>query len=545
MFFSPLDEPELTTCIVFLLLLVIHLEKTIPRLAHKPTKNMTKASIDGLDPLKDFLGDIVTRLEALEAKVGTTPSNGNKHPASAAASAPEPAAGSGGESPAVKAYDAYMKSAVIPLAKACDDLGGLENMGQLIQDAFEGVRNLVVLASRSKAPDGEIGPALLPYFSKTQEAGKKIRTLKVDRDWDRHCKAINELLAVLSWAFQKPPQQLPVPFVKEVLGSAEFWSNRIRKDYKGKDDTQIAFCDNIKNVVNELAAYIQEFHKTGLAFNPRGVSLAEAAAILSDEPATETPKSPVPPKRHPTLGSGGGANLAGLMSELNKRKSQDGTSAATGLKHVTKDQQTWRKEFKGGDAAPKVPVTPSLDAPAPMAAQKKKTPLRGIPIFEYQDRGFKWAIENHTKDSVMKEVSKDGVVTVEVTDPKQQVYIYNCEEVTVKVNGKFKNLILDKCVKCNVVFESLISSTEVVNSKKVQIQVTGVCPVFTIDKTTNVLVWLSEESKSISTFTTSLSSEMNVNFPDGDDMKELPIPEQFVHKLTGSSLTSEVSDLYH
>jgi adenylyl cyclase-associated protein len=176
---------------------------------------------------------------------------------------------------------------------------------------------------------------------------------------------------------------------------------------------------------------------------------------------------------------------------------------------------------------------------------KKKVPLKGLPIFEYQDRGFKWVIENHSKDTVVKELSKDGVLTVEISDPKQQVYLYNCEDLTVTIKGKFKSLVLDSCKKVAVVYDNLISSAEVVNCKKIQLQVTGICPVFTVDKTVGFLVWLSKESLSVSSFATSQYSEMNVSFPDGEDMKELPIPEQFVHTLKDGRVTSEVSDLYH
>jgi adenylyl cyclase-associated protein len=212
------------------------------------------------------------------------------------------------------------------------------------------------------------------------------------------------------------------------------------------------------------------------------------------------------------------------------------------ISKVTRDQQTWRKEFKNeGPSA--LPVAPTLAAKPD--EKKKKKPLLVLPVFEYQDRGFKWVIENHTKESVTREVSKDGIVTVEISDPKQQVYLYNCEGVTVKVVGKFKSLILDKCVKCSVIYDNLISVAETVNCKKIQLQVTGVCPAFTIDKTIGCLIWLSEESKAVSTFTTSLSSELNVSFPDGDDQKEIPVPEQFVHRITNGSLSSEVSDLYH
>ena len=72
----------------------------------------------------------------------------------------------------------------------------------------------------------------------------------------------------------------------------------------------------------------------------------------------------------------------------------------------------------------------------------------------------------------------------------------------------------------------------------------NICPVFTIDKTEGVVIYLSEESAKVSTITTSMSSEMNVTIPDGDTFKEIPIPEQFVHKIEKGGVTSEVSELY-
>lgn len=203
--------------------------------------------------------------------------------------------------------------------------------------------------------------------------------------------------------------------------------------------------------------------------------------------------------------------------------------------------QTWRKEFKDGGKAPTVTV----QAPPPPKKEEKKKKKKGLPICEYQERGTKWVIENHDKDTALS-MGENGMLVVEVTDPKQQVYIFNCDEVTVKINGaKLKSVVIDTCTKLNVVFQTIISGCEIVNSKKIAVQADGVCPVFTIDKTVGVTVWLSEESTKISSFTTSMSSEMNVNIPEGDDRKEMPIPEQFVHKFGEGKLSSEVSDLYH
>ena len=128
---------------------------------------------------------------------------------------------------------------------------------------------------------------------------------------------------------------------------------------------------------------------------------------------------------------------------------------------------------------------------------KKKV---GLPILEYQERGTKWVIENHDKETA-KAASDKGILEVEISDPKQQVYVYNCEEVTIKINGaKFKSIIVDKCVKVNVIFPTIISGCEIVNSKKIAVQSDGVCPVFTIDKTVGVSVYLSKESAEISSF---------------------------------------------
>lgn len=206
---------------------------------------------------------------------------------------------------------------------------------------------------------------------------------------------------------------------------------------------------------------------------------------------------------------------------------------------MTKDQQTWRKEFKG--ETPKVVV-----APTPKAKKvDKKKKKSGLPILEYQERGTKWVVENHDKDSVAN-FSESGMLEVDIGDPKQQVYIFNCDNVTIKINGsKLKSVIVDTCEKVNVIFNTIISGCEIVNSKRIAVQSDGVCPVFTIDKTVGVTVWLSEASSAVSSFTTSMSSEMNVSLPDGEDRKELPIPEQFIHKIAEGSLTSEVSDLYH
>jgi adenylyl cyclase-associated protein len=216
------------------------------------------------------------------------------------------------------------------------------DVGKMVVQTFAGMRYVVVLASKSKQPAdiAELGQYLTPI---TDPVGQ-IRNLRLKRDFDNHHKAIMEMLACVSWVTMRAPN-LPAPFVKECIGSSDFWSNRIRKEFKGKDDDtsklQLAFCDNMKTTLSDLAAYIEEYHKTGLEFNPKGVSLAEAAIRLTDNPLQDAAieanrkKDQLANKKNKDIGNTvKSANIAGLVSELANRRSEDGSSAATGLRKV-------------------------------------------------------------------------------------------------------------------------------------------------------------------------------------------------------------------
>lgn len=130
----------------------------------------------------------------------------------------------------------------------------------------------------------------------------------------------------------------------------------------------------------------------------------------------------------------------------------------------------------------------------------------------------------------------------------QEVYIYACSDVVIFVDSKCKGVRIDRCRNVTVVVQSLLSGVEVVNSFKMKMQVNGQVPSVAIDKTDGIVVGLSWDSRDAQ-IVTSKSSEMNVTFPvsaDADaEWVEMPIPEQFVTKITGpKSLSSSVSELY-
>ena len=170
----------------------------------------------------------------------------------------------------------------------------------------------------------------------------------------------------------------PRDFIESYIGGSDYWANGIRKQYKGVNEDQIAFCNNFKKMLQDLMVYVKEHHTTGselftyyyilfyvcflikgVAWNPRGVDINEFSGASS----SSTPSKKEEPKKATTTAtsSSSGSDRAGLFASLSK-----GGEITSGLKTVTKDQQTWRKEFNAKDAKP-VAVK---KAPVPRAAEK-------------------------------------------------------------------------------------------------------------------------------------------------------------------------------
>lgn len=495
----------------------------------KPEINQaSRMSLSGdLAPLQGILDQILGRIQAIEEKVG---GGGSGNASSSSAD-------DASESLVVVGYDKHTKDGLQPFLSSIESIPGLakSSLGSELKSAWDAIRAIVVLASKCKKPPSLA--ALAPYLKPAQDSLSNIRKLRLDREFDNHIKAIMEMTACLGWVMIDSSSDPPSPtlFIKACIGSSDFWANKIRKQYKGIDnDTskqQIVFCDTLKAMILNLVAYAKEYHMSSLAWNFNGIAIAD----FINEPS----KPPTGTTRAVLKKTSAASGMGSIAAELAKKRCSTGETAATGLRKVTKEQQTWRQEFNKEAANPAVPKSVSTykNAPKPMSSKKVASP----PVFEYRDRGSKWAIEHQTKST-----ATDGAICVNVTDAKQHVYIYKCEDVTIQIHGKLNSIIMDACTKCNLVFDSVISSCEVVNCKKIQVQTTGICPSIAVDKTDGFTVYLSKMSLGITTFVTSKSSEMNVNFPDeGDEIKEVPIPEQFSHKLLNGVLRSEVSDLYH
>ena len=127
---------------------------------------------------------------------------------------------------------------------------------------------------------------------------------------------------------------------------------------------------------------------------------------------------------------------------------------------------------------------------------------------------------------------------IESPEPKQTVYIYQCNGSVINVKGKVNAITLDSCRRTGLVFDSAIASVEVVNSTSVEIQVQNKVPAFAIDKSSGVQLYLSAQCLEAEVVT-SKSDQMNILIPgpDGDHV-ELNVPEQYKTVVRNGALVT-------
>jgi adenylyl cyclase-associated protein len=311
----------------------------------------------------------------------------------------------------------------------------------------------------------------------------------------------------------------PRDFIESAVGGSDYWANNIRKEYRNVNADQIAFCDTFKALLVGLMAYVKEFHTTGLAWNAKGIDVGEFSADSSVKVESGV-NTPTP------VAVTAAAPKADLFASLNKD-----SAVTSGLKKVTKDMQTWRSEYKVGDGpAPSVVAKASTTKVIAVAA------LKGPSKLEFQAASSKWLVEYQT--------ASNGTINIAINDKKETVYIFGCVGATVDIKGKCKSIVVDGCKQVKVHFDSAMASCEVVNCQRMQIHCREVVPAVAVDKTDGIVIFLPITSLHTEVVA-SKSSEMNISWPDENgDLIERPIPEQYVHRIKGTSITADVSDLY-
>lgn len=345
-------------------------------------------------------------------------------------------------------------------------------------------------------------------------------------EFNNHAKAVMEALPACNWIVV---DTMPHSLVEGQRDAAEFWLNKVRVAFKSKGDAHMTWCGQMKDLLSGLYDYVKAHHKTGLTWKFQGKDIADGTPSA----AAPAPAAAKPPAAAAAAGGdeedGAVRNakaMVNLAAELGKLDQSSGRTK--GLRKVTSDMKA--KNMKG-----KPTLKPKAAGAAKKAVPAKKAVVKKDPRLALV--GKRWFCEHQT-----------GMVEVNVTASSQEVYIYNCDGATVLVNGKCTALQIDKCVKTQVLFDHVIASVSVVDSKRLKMQSRQSVKSISLDKTDGAMVYLNWESRDAQ-IATSKCSELNVSFPvsEAEDAEwtEQPIPEQFITVISADGVAqTRISDLY-
>lgn len=229
-----------------------------------------------------------------------------------------------------------------------------------------------------------------------------------------------------------------------MIDSAQFYTNKVLISYKNSQPEIANWAKLWIEFLTELQKYVKKNYTTGLVWNSKG-------NIINGDSSALPPPPPPPPsadffneKPNET-----GDLRAALLSSLNK-----GTDITKGLRKINLDQQTHKNPSLRQSG-----VVPDRSAVSNNRLCSKNIKFLN-PKFELQ--GKKWIVENQfmNKNLVIKD-----------TDISQSISVFNCNESVLMVKGKVNLITVNQCKKFSIIFDSIVSVVEFINSQRLQAQV--------------------------------------------------------------------------
>lgn len=457
---------------------------------------------------ESVLSAVVQRLEAaaqrLEDIVARTKSSD-----SGAASSSTAAVSNGSSAPFVTAFDDVVSESLKPFIDASVKIGGLvKEQSDLFVSAVQAQRQFLVIASQAKKPDQATLTSLLQPTQSNIVKVNEIRDKNRSSPFFNHLSMVSEGIPALGWVCVEPT---PAPFCGDMKDSAQFYSNRVIKEFKEKDQTNVEWAQAFIKFLNDLQQYIRKNHTTGVTWNAKGAEAKTFVGAATPAPAAATPAPAATSAPVPTQ-----SPVANLLGEL--------SGATSGLKKVDKSQMTHKNpELRGSSIVKADAIQPKAAAPKFGAAAKPAAPPK------LALEGNKWVVENF---------NGNNEIVIDKAELKHTVYIYNVQNSTILIKGKVNAVSVDNCKKVGVVVENIVSTVDVVNCKSSQLQVTGKLPTIAVDKTDGFQIYLSKESKDAEILTAKCS-EMNILIQQDDgEYDEKPVAEQFKTKIVNGKLVT-------
>ncbi|KAF7957366.1 hypothetical protein EAE96_002951 [Botrytis aclada] len=460
----------------------------------------------------------------------------------------------------VSEFDNFIQGAVKKYVNLSDEIGGVvAQQASSVLKAYVGQRRYILITTKSKKPGMQDEPfqKLIKPLQDSFTAVDDIRKSNRASPFFNHLSAVSESIGVLAWVTM---DNKPFKHVDESLGSAQYYGNRVLKEFKEKDPKQVEWIQAFYQIFKDLSEYAKDNFPNGIPWNPKGEDL-EVAIKDVDE------KAPAPPAPHPKAAPAGGAapppppppppppvfddipskpapkqsdagaGLGAVFSELNK-----GADVTKGLRKVNADQMTHKNpSLRAGATVPTRSDSQSSIStnrgkspapgkkPKPESMRTKKPPVKKL-------EGNKWFIENYENES--------DPITIEASI-SHSILISRCSKTTIIIKGKANAISIDNSPRLALVIDSLVSSIDVIKAPNFALQVLGTLPTIMMDQVDGAQIYLGKESLNTEVFTSKCSS-VNVLLPDLEsadgegDYKEVPLPEQLRTWVENGKVKSEI-----
>lgn len=139
--------------------------------------------------------------------------------------------------------------------------------------------------------------------------------------------------------------------------------------------------------------------------------------------------------------------------------------------------------------------------------------------------GNVWYCEGYTSTA-------NECIEIKIEEMQQRLVISKCSGCVIKISGKCTAISIEQASKIGVLIEdSIVSTVEVLNSNKVQVQLSKVCPIMTVDNCEGVQVFLAAGFEKQFELLTCKSNEINLYRQEagkeGEYEAEIAVPEQF------------------
>ncbi|KAI6646304.1 Adenylyl cyclase-associated protein 1-like isoform X2 [Oopsacas minuta] len=441
----------------------------------------------------DKLNSVVDRLEAVTNKLEGIADKGTLR-----------GTGGAGETPEfVGAFDKVLAS-LSEFDRLSNLIGGdVAEIRGLVSNAMNEVKAFIVLAGQHKKPaDVVIAKLLVNVNSASEKLVEFAESKRADKSMN-NMFAVKELFPYsFGFLIQMKPKKIP----KQALDQGMFYSNRVLKEFKDKDSNQVDWCRSLAKYTTALTTYIEEYLPGGMEWNPEG------SPITSDTSAPPPAASKAPATQESSTASIADAFQGGNVTE--------------GLKKVDRSQMTHKNPELKASSLVKAKES-GLDKPM----KGDVTIPKKDPLLRLEKK--RWRIEHF-------EGKND--LTITPTENSHTLYVFNCSKCTISVTQKINSITLDKCFQVAIVFEDVISQFETINCQRIEAQSNGQLPLINIDKTDQVSIYLSENSKNAE-IVQAKSSAMNILLPQADgEFKEVALPEQFKSILRGSRYVTTPTD---